>query len=256
MPPDCPKVCPPDSLRESLDRLNLGEPQDGVAVALTRRALDAPAHACCCVRDVTNGRAARADAIATALRSGKTQAEVARHFGVTRQRVQQVAKKIGLTDAHQVDIKRRRVAVVAYFRAGHSVAQCASQFGVREQTIRLHLRDGCVNLKAENARRTYADIVPLIEVVRQGASISAAVTARFGYLDRNAADKLSIACWRAGVVSVYGRNRTFDARRSIVVKGVRSGKSWATMAREVTVAGGRQEDGHNLDARECSRAGP
>ena len=206
---------------------------------------------------MTSGRAARPDAIATALRSGKTQAEVARHFGVTRQRVQQVAKKIGLTDAHQADIKRRRVAVVAYFRAGHSVAQCASQFGASEQTVRLHLRDGGVNLKAENARRTCADIVPLIEVVRQGASISAAVTARFGYLDRSAAEKLSVACERAGVVSVYRtfvRNGTFHARRSIVAKGLRAGKSWATMAREVTVAEGSPVSPRSL-SRWYSRQG-
>lgn len=141
--------------------------------------------------------------------------EIALQFGVSKQRVHQIARQrvpewkssslLNLPEKEQ-----RRDLIARMFLNGATAKQCAVSFGVTNSWVCLLLRQRGYSpkeqYKAQRCAKLASLLAPLIERVRQGESIRSVASGHCweGELQR--------ACFKAGVISRHGPRKWRDRR--------------------------------------------
>lgn len=147
--------------------------------------------------------------------SGLSLREIGDHFGVTRERVRQVAKQMGLKP-RIIALKERNRKVLAAARKS-SDSEVANKLGISKNIVALVRRKNGMSWQDMRKER----FKPAIQAVADGASIRQAAS-QFNMSPMT----LSKYCDAAGVTTKHGRWGALQHRSTIVPDLLARGASW------------------------------
>lgn len=168
------------------------------------------------------------------LAEGRTLKEVGDRFGVTRERVRQVAQKAGVRSIQcRANVEEKNLEIERLVSEGLSDEDIASQVDLSAAYVAAERVK--LGFKPFKTARREAEMAPFVEMVRHGRSMTS-VAREFGV----SLGKLQTACGNAGVRS-RARSRHSDlSGREVLVRSLRgSGMTWHDVGLEVLKAEGR-----------------
>ncbi len=169
------------------------------------------------------------------LGEGRTLEEVGQHFGVSRQRVRQIAKRHGVRSVRcRANLSERDEVIENMILSGASDAEISSAYGLTvSRVLQIRRSLGFRPFKTDERARAMA---PYVEMVRQGRSITS-VEREFGL----GVHKLAAACKNAGVRSrAHSRHSDLSHRIPIIRELLRAGATWATITNALAHKEGRR----------------
>jgi len=180
------------------------------------------------------------------LRDGATLADAARKFGVTRERVRQVASRMRVESRLcHATIRRRDAEIIAMIDRGIPGGDIAAHFGISERQI--YIRERRVR-PGEYAKRNRAkrisELEPALARARAGESYLKAADG-----DKSLAHRVMRAMRAEGVGRETGRwfsEEKRQARLAYIRAGRRDGDTWGEIAARVSALEGKPVSAKNL----------
>ena len=174
-----------------------------------------------------------ADAIAN---QGESYQSIANHFGVSRERIRQIAKQYKLGGGRAA-VREKHNRIFNVYNETRDFEKCQTITGLHSETLRGILKNyGINNPKMQELYSRQEMILgPLAELVRQGKSIRQAAG-----LNRNLAARLQDYCKKHGINPPWSR-WTDLSHRIPLIKDCRSrGLTWKQISIEVAKAEGNR----------------
>lgn len=172
------------------------------------------------------------------------QAEVAAHFGLSRERVRQILKdEFGVETATRFEVKQRRdVEIDAAIKSGLSVAQTAEKLGLKEYIVASRVRTN-PELKAIIQKRAAAvrakknaELSKFLPAVKRGESVMEAVNK-----DRAAAGRLRRLLHKRKVpLRSRSRWQNYSDRERLAKDMLSMGKSWTEITEAINEVEGQR----------------
>lgn len=170
------------------------------------------------------------------LATGMTLQAVGKIFGVSRERIRQVARKFGVhypTERRQVEDRDGKILI--QIAAGKKTCvQIADEFGVCPVTVRKIAREAGFKPHEISRNREIEKYWPLLRRVRDGESFYSVAGGNHVLHVR-----LMRLAKHIGVVSVHGRRHDFSARGEIIRDGIDRGLSLEEIRAKVEEAEGK-----------------
>ncbi|KQV83270.1 hypothetical protein [Rhizobium sp. Root1220] len=165
---------------------------------------------------------------------GEAQADLAREFNVTRERVRQICEKAGCVSERKRHTDFVAVVVGTIIRKNLTLGQACEMFDISRTSAYKYCCDNGVvpSRMSEEEREELSQLAKLVET---GSSIRQAVDA-----DHNKAERLRRFLKKSGI-DAKGRSRhdDFTQRRDLVERWRSEGHSWARCAELLTKHDGR-----------------
>lgn len=146
------------------------------------------------------------------LESGKTLKAVGEHFGVSRQRVQQVAVKHGVKSALCLENKKaQRAAIRKALKTGEPITSVSSRLGASLPVVNALAVQMGMGRQAQNRKATFAAYKPFFARIKNGESIRSVACG-----DKAVSQNLTYYAAQLGIESKHGPHRDFSDRKRIL----------------------------------------
>ncbi len=172
---------------------------------------------------------ARNAEIMASFAAGDTLDAIGKRFGITRERVRQIAARHNVKPRRELASEARKQIVAQIAARNMSANEAAAEFGYSVEGIHHLCREYGVALRVKTPLYMSPEIAALAERVRAGESLRSASGGNHAL-----ASRLREYCQRMGIPCAHGRWRDFGPRASIVETLRRQGQSWDVISAAVS----------------------